>query len=101
MCIIIFKGDPKVSDEGIILKSVLNEIALHFYNTTSFEKVALNPIIYGNIYGNIRRNIIYIVVLPPLKIQRCYTISKIMKLRKTLTSFMNNLMIAGVNIQYA
>lgn len=97
MCIIIFKGDPKVSDEGIILKSVLNEIALHFYNTTSFEKVALNPIIHGNI----RRNIIYIVVLPPLKIQKCYTISKINKLRKTLTSFMNNLMIAGVNIQYA
>ena len=54
MCIIIFKGDPKVSDEGILLKSVLNEIALHLYNTTSFEKVALNPIIYGNI----RRNII-------------------------------------------
>lgn len=97
MCIIIFKGDPKVSDEGIILKSVLNEIALHFYNTTSFEKVALNPIIHGNI----RRNIIYIVVLPPLKIQKCYTISKIKKLRKTLTSFINNLLIAGVNIQYA
>tara|TARA_B100001093_G_C26821625_1_gene1012146 strand:+ start:609 stop:923 length:315 start_codon:yes stop_codon:yes gene_type:complete len=104
MNVLVFKGNPKVSDEVILLKSVLNEIALHFYNTTSFENAALNPIIHKSV----RKDITYIVfVPPPLKLRRCYTVSKIKKeketsnLRKTLTSFMNNLMIAGVNIQYA
>lgn len=104
MSVLVFKGDPKVSDESMLLKSVLNEMALHFYNATSFEKAALSPIIQDDV----SKDITYIVfVPPPLKLRRCYTVSKYKKaqetssLRKTLSSFMNNLMIAGFNIQYA
>ena len=104
MNILVFKGDPKLSDEDKLLKSVLNEIALHFYNATSFEKAALNPIIKDDV----SKDITYIVFIPPpLKLRRCYTVSKYKKaqetssLRKTLSSFMNDLMIAGFNIQYA
>ena len=104
MSVLVFKGDPKESDEAMLLKSVLNEIALHFYNANSFEKAALSPIIQDDV----SKDITYIVfVPPPLKLRRCYTVSKYKKeretssLRKTLSSFMNSLMIAGFNIQYA